>query len=616
MAKSIKQLFDDLKSVINEHESRLDDLQDEAERELLQTTIKTEKRIAGQLQNLLPEFSTQMIDGKERILNNTANIDIASRIYSVIQNELQPFSDEATEWAMEYLADAYYTGTQKTVDIWNAGSDDDLAFTFTEQDAELMEIALTKGYGKEQKGIGKIKELTSETADNIRDVMLRGIAERRTVTQLGKDLYEPDVGLTSLEITDKNGVTRTLSMEYRAKLIARNETAQIYQTAATEKAREIFGDDSWWYYGSVYEREKITEWCKKRFGRIAKVNDWNDPTWVRKEFGDSRTGTGHIHVNCRQSGHAVSPEWFDETDWVDAVGDGKPAQHVLYGEDLKEYERDIDKKIPVSKIFEELKTVISQERKEIPTPFEAASPLSDDDTTAGKRTYQSQEEFDTVFEEYKENLREALENTDVFKETERIPVIDCGISDRKAQGEAFSDIVDIIKPRRVSMTSARRDRIQKAKDVSSYIDPYVHPEVAKIVGRITADYTRRHRSYSVNDGIYMWASASNTTYLHEMGHAIEWRLDSSARKSKMWLNRRSKDTESMRDLTGLSAYGADEMAYTNDFIDPYVGKIYRDGSEVLSMGLQQFIGPWTLRKFAEDDFDHFAYVIGILQGAL
>ncbi|MBC8230484.1 hypothetical protein H8E77_13130, partial [bacterium] len=327
MPRTAEQIIADIKIVADEHESRLSSLIDEAETMLLSPTLAVERRIARRLQGLLPQFTQGKVGEDFRILNNSENVDLAARIYSVVQSDLQPFSDEATKWAIDSLSDAYTMGVKATVDEYNAGAEEDMGFTFGEQDAMVMEVALTKGYGKEQRGIGKIKDITQETANSIRDIMLRGIYEQKTTTQLMSDLYSPDVGLTSLEIFDSKGRKRTLSVRQRAKLIAQNEIAAIYQVAAVEKARDIFDSDPFWYYGSVYEPSTMTDWCKKRFGRIAKLSEWNDADWVRSQFNDSKTGTGHIHVNCRQSGYAVSPEWFTKTDWTKFAGNGKPPQH-------------------------------------------------------------------------------------------------------------------------------------------------------------------------------------------------------------------------------------------------------------------------------------------------
>ncbi len=58
---------------------------------------------------------------------------------------------------------------------------------------------------------------------------------------------------------------------------------------------------------------------------------------------------------------------------------------------------------------------------------------------------------------------------------------------------------------------------------------------------------------------------------------------------------------------------ADEKAYEDDFLSPYVGKVYQRGStEIISMGLE-----WMYKNpvgFYEKDPDHFDLILRILKG--
>jgi hypothetical protein len=345
LARTIEQILTSVQRALLGREARLERLGQETEQELLRLTLAAERRIADSLRGLLPQFDQERTEGGGarpafRIANSAANLELAAQIYSTVQADLEPFSQEGTQAALERLTEAYGIGVESVVATQNTGGDANVSFTFTEQDALVLETALTKGYGKEQRGLGKIKEISQETANLIRDIMVRGIVERKTQTELMAEIIKPDVGLTSLEVFDSRGIKRTLSIRERAKLIAQNETAQIYQIAATEKARDVFGDDPFWYYGSVYEPKRMTDWCKKRYGRIARVSQWNDPAWVLSQFGDRRTGTGHIHVNCRQSGHAVSADWFDASDWRGLLRGGRG----IVGADLRAFQNDEDRK--------------------------------------------------------------------------------------------------------------------------------------------------------------------------------------------------------------------------------------------------------------------------------
>ena len=53
------------------------------------------------------------------------------------------------------------------------------------------------------------------------------------------------------------------------------------------------------------------------------------------------------------------------------------------------------------------------------------------------------------------------------------------------------------------------------------------------------------------------------------------------------------------------------------FVDPYVGKVY-DGyfgekaTEVVSMGIERFHSPESMKEFRDKDPDHFHFILGVL----
>jgi len=302
-------LIDKLVAIEREHYTRLQQLQDEQERAIVRQALQAERRIIEKLRAFLPQFETQRVAREFRILNTEANRMVVTAIVNALGEELKDFEDWGTEWMAEALRQGYEAGSEKSAAVGSVGYGRDLEVAFTANDAAVLETALTKGYGKELRGLGKIKGITQETSDLIRDTLVRGLHERLTLPELEQRLYDAETGLTSLETIDSRGVRRVLSLRARCRLIAQNEVAEIYQIAAVEKSRDIFGDDPLWRYGSVPEWTRMTEWCKRRYGRVAKVSQWHDEVWVREQFGDSRTGTGHIHVNCRQSGFPVDPTW-------------------------------------------------------------------------------------------------------------------------------------------------------------------------------------------------------------------------------------------------------------------------------------------------------------------
>lgn len=111
---------------------------------------------------------------------------------------------------------------------------------------------------------------------------------------------------------------------------------------------------------------------------------------------------------------------------------------------------------------------------------------------------------------------------------------------------------------------------------------------------------------------------TKTVLFHELAHHLENDPIARAASNGFLLKRREGDTVySLRSLTGQKGYGADEGAYKDSFMDPYIGKVYRDGvTEVFSMGVQYLADPRNAALFAAKDPEMFAMVSGYLSKTL
>ena len=107
---------------------------------------------------------------------------------------------------------------------------------------------------------------------------------------------------------------------------------------------------------------------------------------------------------------------------------------------------------------------------------------------------------------------------------------------------------------------------------------------------------------------------NKTVLFHELAHHLENDPIAKAASNGFLLKRREGDgAYSLRDLTGNRGYDAREIAYKDHFMDPYVGKIYRDGiTEVWSMGVQYLANPKDAAIFAAKDPEMFALITGYL----
>jgi hypothetical protein len=99
---------------------------------------------------------------------------------------------------------------------------------------------------------------------------------------------------------------------------------------------------------------------------------------------------------------------------------------------------------------------------------------------------------------------------------------------------------------------------------------------------------------------------------HELGHFVESENPQLAKAAQDWVLSRS--TGALARLNEIdSAYEDDEVYYPDKFVDPYVGRVYADGAtEVISMGIENFIGPAEMAEFYNRDAEHFNFILGIL----
>ena len=118
-------------------------------------------------------------------------------------------------------------------------------------------------------------------------------------------------------------------------------------------------------------------------------------------------------------------------------------------------------------------------------------------------------------------------------------------------------------------------------------------------------------SNSVNIG---WGeSSANTTrdLYHEVGHLLE--AQSLETVQAAWGFRIARAEGDAKPMGGQ--YDDDEIAYPGKYIDPYVGKVYKENggpTEVLSMGIQHFSTPEDMMSLYEQDPEHFFLTIGAL----
>lgn len=136
-------------------------------------------------------------------------------------------------------------------------------------------------------------------------------------------------------------------------------------------------------------------------------------------------------------------------------------------------------------------------------------------------------------------------------------------------------------------------------------------------GRLSRlEYTtiRQSRSAAAHwtGALFVGSSFGKKTFFHELAHLLEddGKIKATA-QAFLDKRRESATLYSLASLTGNRNYKSDEVAYKDSFHDPYVGKYYRNSTEVISMGMQMLASPEAMLALQEKDPEHLAFMLGI-----
>lgn len=111
---------------------------------------------------------------------------------------------------------------------------------------------------------------------------------------------------------------------------------------------------------------------------------------------------------------------------------------------------------------------------------------------------------------------------------------------------------------------------------------------------------------------------TRTTLFHELAHHLENDpIAQAAANGYLEKRRESPKLHSLRSLTGSKGYSAREAAYKDNFLNPYIGKVYSDKTtEVFSMGVQYLANPLDAARMYAKDPELFALMSGYLGSSL
>lgn len=134
----------------------------------------------------------------------------------------------------------------------------------------------------------------------------------------------------------------------------------------------------------------------------------------------------------------------------------------------------------------------------------------------------------------------------------------------------------------------------------------------------TARSGRAHASGILETGgrkfVAVGKDFNRAVLFHELAHHLETDAIARAGARGFLIKRReSASAYRLRELTGNKGYGPGEVAWKDQFLNPYIGKVYHDGvTEVFSMGVQMLADPVQAAKLAAEDPEMFALISGYI----
>ena len=151
------------------------------------------------------------------------------------------------------------------------------------------------------------------------------------------------------------------------------------------------------------------------------------------------------------------------------------------------------------------------------------------------------------------------------------------------------------------------NKINKALDqISTIVDKEVWPERSTLCVERLKD---GGRAYQTSNSVFVTSTDSAKTIVHEAGHYIEGNSPGVHAKIQAFYDMRTAG-ETAKHLG--RGYRPDEFFKKDKFIDNYMGKVYDDATEVLSMGLEYIYN--DPMKLMTKDPEMFDFIIDIIRG--
>lgn len=225
--------------------------------------------------------------------------------------------------------------------------------------------------------------------------------------------------------------------------------------------------------------------------------------------------------------------------------------------------------------------------------------------------------LDRIAHDYEEVERK-IHKGDKFRRQQAEQLAEAFLSRLRKQGPG-RDVSERVKVDPSARARLAQDGIEIAT-LHQWVNEFHHQTGLPTPGQLRFRYSESRPNYTHQvDSINIGDRFSKRLALHEIAHRAEYRFPEISQANKSWVQARCRqggfgeEPVPLRQLVPGDRYGADEEAFEDTFVNPYVGKRYADtATEVLSMGLEHFANGSLFTRLYQGDPEHLFLTLGAI----
>ena len=188
-------------------------------------------------------------------------------------------------------------------------------------------------------------------------------------------------------------------------------------------------------------------------------------------------------------------------------------------------------------------------------------------------------------------------------------------SNKEAQAflEKARKLVEVDSPTKLNSSVKTGTPRSHQKGVEVFQKMISIPGLDTPVNIVNAPPERKGRSYykPKTNNVYM-GNPDPAVVVHEMSHWLEEKVPGIREEVESFYEKRTagEKTVKMSEVTGNKNYRDDEVTKVDKWLNPYMGKEYKNASEILSMGMElMYRNPVYLAKNDPEMFDFIYSVV-------